>query len=112
MAKIGLPEVILDVADEMRELLYLRKRVDDLETERRQGLWNQGTTKTIHDLLDGTVYKVTPNQDGKWEFSFDWYNHPTGGSAYDTPEQAFRRMLEHIANCWELRERELREDED
>ena len=105
-------EIIIAVADEMQELIRLRKRVAELQDERLQRQVANPVAKTVHDLVDGTVYKIRPTGAGLWDFSIDFLHHPTGGTGYESPEEAFRRMLEHIAYCWEQRERDYAGDEE
>jgi hypothetical protein len=90
----GLPELILAIQPEMRELLLLREEVVALRFKRAP------PTPTLAALMEGTPITVKQDDNGKWSTTIDLGPDcaRTGGSGYDTDVDAFKRGIAHLAD--------------
>ena len=101
------PEFILAVAPLMRELLSLREEVHRLR------MLKDPAPAELLEAMDATPFRLERQNDAKWGFSIGFLHFPTGGAGYETAQEAFRGMLNHVATVWIEREREFYEtDED
>jgi hypothetical protein len=100
----NVPEMIAIVAPYMDELLSLRKANEELRFEK----YTPNTT--LEALIDNTPFRLRQDDDGRWGCTISLADdYTTGVSGQATPEAAFKRALEHVASCWQSREREHRE---
>ena len=94
MPRQGLPELILALQPEMRELLELREEVTRLRFK------TSPPTPTLAELMDETPIAVKQDADGRWSSTIDLGPGcgRTGGSGYETDVVAFKHGIQHLAN--------------
>jgi hypothetical protein len=94
MPRPGIPELVLALQYEMRELLDLREEVVRLRIK------TATPTPTLAELMAGLPITVKQYPSGKWSADIDVGPGcaRTGTSDHDTDVEAFRAAVKHLAN--------------